>query len=180
MSEAHAEASPGRYGATRQSWHAANPRDMLISLWRKKPKASEDELLIAHWEMIKKNTSALRAMHEYWFANNFRSLDREDDQRAGAPHTPPVIPSRPVSKARMQAARVVMGIIRTSILDTLKFNGVAIGDMTAGECRECAQECHKYGRFCEMLSKGLPAEAVIRKHRTNKQAQALYKACEDA
>lgn len=65
----------GERGAKRQSWHRANPRDLLKRIIEANPGAAEAQLQKLFLRTLKdEEDEYFETIVDYWFGNNYRSL----------------------------------------------------------------------------------------------------------
>lgn len=127
----------------------------LFAPWR--AEAIRKALQGASAALHEKSTKSRRSVHDH----------RENHIRADRP-------------ARASAARNLVGVnsigqvAKLSMLDLLRVNGRAIGDVTAREARAWAASRRRDARFVELLTSNLPEDRPIREFRTGKDADALY------
>ena len=125
----------GTYGAKRQSWRSASPRDLLKRLIEEHPRYSESRLLERFEEMVKEDGTGeyLSAIVEYWFANNYRSLTLNaatPEQRAAARQNI----SDAVAVIKKKVQRKIQEKATAILLDMVMPNGKQLRACTGQEC----------------------------------------------
>jgi hypothetical protein len=121
----------GTYGAKRQSFHDASPRGLLEKVVKKNPKADEESLEEAHWDLMVKQPNFLefaKAIHAYWFAPNLRSLTRTTDQQRRAHREER---QTEAAAASATAEEVFAQTKRLVLLDLIMPNGKPLRDQTS-------------------------------------------------
>ena len=98
---------------------------------------------------------------------------RVQPERPTAPR-PSVAPRNPVV-----AAQAVADVVRLSMLDKFRANGIPIGDMTSEQANRWAVSQQRDVTFVRMLTANLPPTEPIRKYRTAEEADALYQKAKD-
>lgn len=125
------ELNTGTYGAKRQSYRKASPRDLLKRLIEENARYSEKKLQNLFSATVREDEEQLDAIIEYWFANNYRSLV----------HKPPASPSVKAAKvaertARVEVAKTIIkaNATRMVLLDFVLPNGKPLRDATGKDC----------------------------------------------
>lgn len=91
---------------------------------------------------------------------------RNDTHSSVAPAAPP--------PDRRKAQEAVANVMRLTMLDTFKIDGIAIGDMQAGAARAWARREGRHVRWVGMITANVPAADAIRKWITPDDADALW------
>lgn len=152
----------GTYGAKRQSWRKANPRDFLKRIIDEMPSAGRDAIFLEFKEQIMADTSReeyLDSVLEYWFSNNFHSLTER-----------PTLTRRvdPAAKAE-RAAKVqeVKQKIVARVLDMPLPNGLTLAESTFGYCK-------KLGGGLSRIGAAGKARDIVGKHLSEVEVRRLY------
>ena len=117
----------GTLGAKRATWRDTNPRKLLRQLVEKDGEAGDwsEEM----WDTIKNDVSdigILRAIFQYWYDNNIRSL------------VPELMGRRRTEQVARTAQQVEAGAAqfrKLILLSLVMPNGKPLGDCTGAECR---------------------------------------------
>jgi len=75
---------------------------------------------------------------------------------------------------RRKAQEAVANVMRLTMLDTFKIDGIAIGDMQAGAARAWARREGRHVRWVGLITANVPAADPIRKWITPDDADALW------
>lgn len=175
------QVNPGTYGAKRQSFNKANPRDILIKIVNENPNISEDEALQELWNQIHNKPTILRTVVEYWFANNWRSIDITHSRNivprtASAPRanvqrtdtdiklpTNKQITSFVQQKIKLKATAILMQMILP--------NGKSLGETTGAELKEIAPAIGNW--LCALTIK-VPEDKKVSEVLTEEELKSLY------
>lgn len=140
----------GVTGAKKTSWEHNNPRDLLLSLTRKHPKADEESLArYMRDELLDKAEECLLPVIRYFVCNNLRSLkSREYKAR------PPAEARQEVEQAKKQIEAVIDACVEQRLLDLILPTGKSLAESTGADCR------HAGGWFAAIADKVAPHEKV--------------------
>lgn len=135
-------ANVGTQGAKRQSYHRDSPRGILLKLIDKNPSMSEGDIEETMWHEVRSRTSVMRAIFEYWFANNWRSLDRE----AEVTETPPKPERKPRERRELDLdlenrvnetiKKAMHKKAQTILMEMILPTGRTLGETTCKEFKE--------------------------------------------
>lgn len=135
----------GTYGAKRQSFHSASPRAVLKDAVDKYPRESEAKLFEIVLEQLLERPDCLRAVAEYWFANEFRRLAQ------------PALPSRQtmaptvqqhVGQIKERLQQHIAREVQIVLSEMLMPSGFKLADSTK-------EECAKAGGWLATVAAGL-------------------------
>ena len=142
------DVAPGTYGAKRQSFAKANPRDLLLEVLRKNP--SELEEVVKERVRSLMTPEHMEAVFDYWFANNYRSSLGMPSQRIKRSRAARDVVQRLATKIKTRHTKVLHQILMTQPLST----GRSIGDSTFEDCRR------EGGWLLAVARKGKPHQIV--------------------
>lgn len=118
----------GIYGAKRQTWKRASPRDLLKRLMDENGRASEQAIQRKFTVAVRDDEDYIDAIIEYWFANNYRSLVHKQPQVTQAARAEHAALAEVIKeKIKVAAARMVL-------LDMVLPNGKPLRDSTGKDC----------------------------------------------
>lgn len=158
----------GRQGAKVQSWRSS-PRDLLKKLMDKSPGASKEKLFKTFYSYITsaKGEQYLQGVAEYWFANNFNSLVREEER-----------PKRAYVRAQRKEELEVRTeefkkIIKEKatklvLLDLIQPNGKPLRD-----CK--GSDCAKFGGWLSRIAKAIAPNEIVGEALSEEQVRHLRK-----
>jgi hypothetical protein len=156
----------GIYGAKRQSMKKASPRDILFKLMQDYPSATESDLCKRHKDAIIDDPDQFDAIHAYWFANNYRSLQVKQT------FTPDAVAKRKIS-AKKEISKTVAVIktraVRMVLLDMTMPNGKLLRDSTG-------KDCAKAGGWLAKIAKTIKPTDVVGKVLSESQIRKLWQA----
>lgn len=149
------EINTGTQGAKRTSFRKYNPRDLLLRIRRKHPTADIGESFAIFLEEIEKkqNRKYVLAIYEYWHANAYRALSREERGTAK-----PAISSAQLAEQQAvfdaEAESEVRIFEHTILLDFVMPNGKQLRACTFEYCGEIG------GWFGKIAEAGDPDQVV--------------------
>lgn len=191
MTAATETVAPGIYGAKRQSWRENNPRDSLIKLIKDNPRATEKEISDLHWREVCDNMTMLQTIHDYWFANNWRSVTSSKahgngdhsshDTHSTVVPVPVRDPSVSVAPDRLRALAGTADLVKDTLLRRYAIDGKPFDEcfppairLWAVSRRDNARTATVEARWAEMLVAGLDDRRTVGSQRTQRQAQRLF------
>ena len=120
----------GTYGAKRQSFRKASPRDLLRQMVEENKHSSEKTLHKKFATAVRNDDDYLDAIIEYWFANNYRSLVHKPEHVVRVEHQQ--------RNARVETIkeRVKIAATRMVLLDMVLPSGKSLRDSTGKECKK--------------------------------------------
>jgi hypothetical protein len=178
----------GKQGAKRQSYHRDSPRGILLKLIEHNPSMSEGDLEETMWHEVREKPTVMRAIFEYWFANNLRSiqpevpLDIDLSSTEERKETKP-LPSEEEIKKQEEITQELN--IRTEemlkkaihkkaqilLLEMVLPNGKTVGDTTGQELREIASTM---SNWLITIIPMVPADKKVREVLSEDQLKAAY------
>jgi hypothetical protein len=139
----------GTYGAKRQSYSKASPRDLLKRLMGEHVGVAEHDLMKMFMELVRDDHDYLDAIVEYWFANNYRSTVR----RPTAPISPKTSAAHAARVDKIKAA-IKVKATRMVLLEMILPNGKTLAASTG-------RDCSKAGGWLAKIAKSIkPADVV--------------------
>lgn len=124
----------GSYGAKRQTWKKANPREILNDIRRQNPRADEAELLSLFVDEVRGNQEIVGTIIEYWFANNLRALSKHEPTISSAHRN--AIASDVVNTIKQR----VEDKAKIALLEWVMPNGKRLKDCTREQCLQLAEK----------------------------------------
>lgn len=175
------EIHTGTQGAKRQSWEPGNPRPLLLKLARDRPNADADALEKAHLKAIidavrDGDLDYVKALHTYWFGNNFQSVLNSDAdlKRSFAPpkikHRPAASPKTTTDVKTTIAAHIERAA-KLVLLDQVLPNGKKLRNATGADCKGLAP---KMGIWLGKIARKLRPEQTVGKVLTESQVREIY------
>lgn len=161
----------GQYGAKRQSQYNKNPRDALRGILLALPKASEKEHFERFKEMMEIEQDYLRAIIEYWFANNYRSMQVTEIVPGSITVQPSALPGRRAAIREEDDNRVIRVKERIRSILTMSFvmpNGEELRHCTFGYVAALG------GVFAD-ISRGRHGNGIVGKHLTDDNLREIQK-----
>ena len=157
----------GTTGAKRQSWHAANPRDLLKQLVERHPNWNKERLLREFTDNVVDNRKYMDAIIEYWFANNYHSLVERPPQ----PSAHKARKERSVGALTMEIEAAVERKAEIKLLEMIMPNGKPLRDCTGGECIKLSS---KIGGWLLRISKRVSKNQTVGEALNETQVRELY------
>lgn len=139
----------GVYGAKRQTFHSVSPRSILLEIVEKYPNESEEKLFEIAFEKLSERPGGLRAVAEYWFANEYRRLSRPAPV---TPHSARVARAAETIKAGIQ--QHIDRRVQIVLSEMLMPSGVALRDSDREECSRAG------GWFTKIAERLAPGQRV--------------------
>jgi hypothetical protein len=160
----------GSLGATRQSWKANSPRDLLRRLIEKNPTTSEERLLTLFTDEVRENEGFLETLIEYWFTNNYRSLTRGTVEPAVQAKAREERQAK-VAEIKHRVAKHIERKAQILLLDLTMPNGKKLRDCTGKECAELGR---KTSAWLVSLSQKLKPAQTVGEVFTEDKVRSLY------
>lgn len=157
----------GTLGAKVQSWHGANPRELLKRVIDDNPGADRPALFALFKEALQDDDEYIAAIVEYWFANNYNSII----------HTPLSRPTnaatyeRTVADIKEQLGKKIKESAAIALLDMVMPNGKTLADCTGGECMTLRRNI---GGWLLRVARRVKTDETVGSTLTEEQLQALY------
>lgn len=120
----------GTYGAKRQTFHSASPRAVLLDIVERYPRESNEKLFDIAFEMLSETPGCLRAVAEYWFANEMRNILRGQPKQMR--HTTTVAQKTAELKEKLQ--QHIDRRVQIILSEMLMPSGVRLRDSERDEC----------------------------------------------
>lgn len=164
----------GERGAKRQSWHRANPRDLLKRLIEAKPDASEAQLQKLFLQTLRdEEDEYFDTIVDYWFGNNYRSLIHPPRGPSGprprAPRPAVVQETKDLVKASVKdhVARKASLLLMDIVLPT----GKKLRNSTGAELAELAE---RIGGWFILIAERVKPGQKVGDVLSEKQVRELY------
>jgi CheY-like chemotaxis protein len=156
-------------GATIQSWKASNPRELLAFVVNGNDGKSRDELLHLFNRAVRENDEILDTLIEYWFNNNFKSLERlsEPSQREALKRAR----DEKASEFRAAINDAVERKARIMLMDIMMPNGKRLRACTGDECRELSKST---GRWLAAVSREMKPKQKVGEALTEDRLHELW------
>lgn len=151
----------GIYGAKRQTWKRASPRDLLKRMMDNHSDDTEGRLHQRFSMAVQDNPDMLESIIEYWFANNYRSLSYKPakDERARA-------------EMIQRAERLIRSRAETLVLsDMVLPNGKKLREATGLECSKFAP---KVGNLLSKIAKKVKPSQIVGDVLSEEQLRRMY------
>jgi hypothetical protein len=159
------ERYPGKTGAKRQSFAAANPRDVLLRVIKR----SEDEEDARHkcWSVVSKDPNLIRTIYEYWFGNNYQSAVRETRGQKKKRRTKAEI-AADVEQMRAHVDRHIEYKVSIKLLNMIMPSGKFLADSTREELAPLS------GWVERIVDRLQPGQTVAQAGLTERDLRSLY------
>ena len=149
----------GTYGAKRQTFEKVSPRSILLELYRRHPRASDDEINKMFTDRVIDDVEMLRPIIVYWLAGNRPSL-----KRSQAPSTLKM-PKQRQEEITQQSERVeaIKTTIKAKATQLALLNlEVVISKNKKKLLRECSgAECLKAGGWLVSIAKAIKSTEIV-------------------
>lgn len=154
----------GTYGAKRQSFRKASPRDLLKRLMEENSRASEQKLQAMFADKVRSDDDYIDAIIEYWFANNYRSLVSKPE----APAQKQRAVAERAARVEVIKEKIKIAATRIVLLDITMPNGKALRDCTG-------KDCAKAGGWLSKIAKSIKTTDVVGKVMSESAVQKIFR-----
>lgn len=168
---------PGLYGAKVQSWHKANPRDLLKRLLDEHradaisfDQTLKKKVLAAFRDAVREDEDYLDPIIEYWFSNNYHSLI-EAPREVTTPAQRSQMRQSVVETVKKAVERRIVEEAKIALLDMVLPNGKSLRDCTG---KECAALGPKIGGWLTRVAGEIGPRQKVGSALTEDRLQALY------
>lgn len=138
----------GTYGAKRQSYRKASPRDLLKRVMEENARANEQKLQKIFADSVRQDEDYIDAIIEYWFANNYRSLVHKPPQATQA------VKAERAARVEVVKKTIKAAATRMVLLEMILPNGKPLKDCTGKDCAKAG------GWLAAIAGKVKPAQKV--------------------